>query len=229
MCLRVLNWSDAHPDEEPGHNVLVAQLKGLAARMGQVIADQRRGLVESRAASARKGELRQEMLSGAIAHLARIGGLAAREKHELAKLFQFKPTAGTFLAFQSAARQMLEAAHTYQEVLVKYGLSESILNEFGKQLDEFDAVINLGLEARTLHTAATRELEAKAREVRKIVRAMDARNRQRFRDDRQALELWISARTVLGTPRGSSEASETPAPAAEGGTPRVAGDVRPAA
>jgi hypothetical protein len=61
-----------------------------------------------------------------------------------------------------------------------------------------------------------------------LVRAMDARNRIRFRNDLPALEQWISARTVLGTPRGAAE-SETPAPVVEGGTPDAGGEVRPAA
>ena len=34
-----------------------------------------------------------------------------------------------------------------------------------------------------------------------VVRAMDARNRLRYQDDRQALEQWISVRTVLGAPQ----------------------------
>jgi len=57
------------------------------------------------------------------------------------------------------------------------------------------------------------------------VRAMDARNRIRFRNALPALEQWISARTVLGTPRGSAE--ETPV--VEDGTPDAGGEVRPAA
>ena len=76
------------------------------------------------------------------------------------------------------------------------------------------------------HTAATRELEALTREAGRLVRAMDARNRIRFRNDLPALEQWISARTVLGTPRGSAEEAE---PVGEGGTPDAGGEVRPAA
>lgn len=35
---------------------------------------------------------------------------------------------------------MYEEAQSHREVLVKHGLSESVLVEFGKMLDEFDAV-----------------------------------------------------------------------------------------
>jgi len=49
------------------------------------------------------------------------------------------------------------------------------------------------------------ELAALTKEAHEIVRAMDARNRLRFKEDRQALELWVSARTVLGSPTGGVE------------------------
>ena len=225
LCVRVLSWTAAHPDDEPGFTVLVAQLQALAARMGQVITDQRNGLIDSRAATSRKRERRRTMLAVPIAHLAQIGALAAREQHELGKTFRFKPTATSLVAFRSAARAMYEEAQSHKEVLVKHGLSESVLVEFGKMLDEFDAAVRLGTEGRMTHTAATRELEALTREAGRLVRAMDARNRIRFRNDLPALEQWISARTVLGTPRGASEA----APVVEGGTPDAGGEVRPAA
>jgi hypothetical protein len=229
MCVRVLSWTSAHPDDEAGITVLIAQLQALVARIAGVVAEQRSGLVDSRAASARKIELQRTVLSVHVAHLAEIGGLASREQHELAKTFLFKPNAETYAAFQSAARTMFAEAQTHKEVLVKYGLSGSVLEEFGKLLDEFDAAVKLGHEGRTIHTAATRELDALTTEARKIVRAMDARNRQRFQNDRQALEQWISARTVLGIPRGSSVDVETPAPGGEGGQPNAGGEVKPAA
>lgn len=226
MCVRVLSWIAAHPDSEPGFVVLVTQLQALVARMAQVIGEQRDGRVDSRAASARKQALRREALAGPIAHLAQIGRMTAREQHELASIFVFKPTADTLLAFQSAATSMFAAAQEHQEVLVKHGLSASVLEQFGKMLEEFDAAVTQGATGRTVHTAATRELEALTKEAGAIVRAMDARNRLRYQDDRQALEQWISVRTVLGSPQGASkDGVEAGAPAAPG----AGGDVRPAA
>jgi hypothetical protein len=60
-----------------------------------------------------------------------------------------------------------------------------------------------------------------ASEIVRTVRVMDGRNRQRFADQEQLLGSWISASTVLGTPRPEQES-------AEGGTP-ASGEVRPAA
>jgi hypothetical protein len=69
------------------------------------------------------------------------------------------------VAFQSASRAMLEAAQTHKEVLVTHGLSESVLVEFERMLDQFDAAMRLGAEGRMRHTAATRELERLRKEA----------------------------------------------------------------
>ncbi len=225
MCLRVQAWLTAHPDDEPGMVVLVGRLQALVARMAQVVDEQRSGRIDSRAASARKQELRREMLASPIAHLAKIGSLAAREDHELRSLFVFKPTADTLLAFQAAARGMFTAARAHKEVLVKHGLSESVLAQFGNSLDELDAAVRLGAGGRTVHTAATRELKTMTTQAHDVVRAMDARNRLRYQDDRQALEQWVSAQKVLGVPERTAKEHD----ARPGGTPTAGGEGRPAA
>ena len=131
MLVRVLNWLVAYPDEEPGGAAPVAQLRALVARMTQVINEQRSGQIESRAAAARKQELRRAMLAGPIAHLAEVGPDGGARGARASEQFAFKPTADTLLAFQLAARGMYAAAQEHKEVLVKHGLSESVLVQFG--------------------------------------------------------------------------------------------------
>ena len=232
---RILDWVLVHPAEEVGFTVLVTQLRAIITRMAQLIGDQRSGTIDSRAASDRKQELRRTILSGPIAHLAQIGTLAAVENHELAKTFRFKPTADTYLAFQSAAWDMYKEAQLQKEVLVKHGLSEAVLAEFGSLMNEWDAAVRLGSVGRMIHTAATRELDTLTMDAGRIIRAMDTRNRRRFQSDPQALELWTSARTVLGGRAGAqgrrgAEAPDDSAPQTgnpEGSPP--GGGVRPAA
>lgn len=226
MCVRVLNWALARPDDETGFGVLLAQLQALVVRMGEVITVQRNGMIDSRAARFRKRELRTEMLAVPIAHLARIGALAAREVHELSRTFRFRPAAHSQVAFHSAGRAMLEAAQAHRAVLAKHGLSESVLLEFERMLDQYDAALRLGAEGRVRHTAATRELVALTKEAGRLVRGMDARIRVRYRNDLPALEQWASVRAVLGVPRASEEEAVPPV---EGGTPGAGGEARPAA
>ena len=199
MGTRALEFSRAHPDTEPGTRDVATRLEQLVARAEDTATAQRNGLIQVRAASARKEELRRAMLAVPIAHLAEVGRAAAREEHELGKTFRFRPGASTFLAFRTAARGMASAAQAHREVLAKYGLSQSVLEEFVQMLDQFDAAVALGNEGRAAHVGATRELRAVASEIVRTVRVMDGRNRQRFAAGWAAAGEWISASTVLGS------------------------------
>ena len=182
------------------------------------------------AAVARKAELRRTMLAVHIAHLAQVGREAAREDHELGRTFRFKPQAGTYLAFRTAARAMAVEAETHREILIRHGLAASVLEEFVQRLDQFDAAVALGHTGRAGHMGATLELNAVAAAIVRVVRVMDGRNRQRFQDDQQLLGAWVAGSTVLGVPaRGGGVAPVPPGEVVPGGTVSPAGDVRPAA
>jgi hypothetical protein len=214
------HFTDAQPDNDPGHALSAGKLKEMVAQMQQVAAEQRAGLLDVHAAAMEKRRLRREMLAGPIAHLAEVGQLAARERHELRSTFRFKPTADSLVAFRTAARSMQVEAQSHKEVLAKYGLSEAVLELFDRMLDEFDAAFELGLDGRTAHKGATKQLKALATEISAVVRVMDARNRQRFQNDPKLLESWISASTVLGIKRSGSAPAEPPT---------AGGEVKPAA
>jgi hypothetical protein len=229
--VRAVNFSDAHPDTDTGHSVSVARLKEVRAQMEQVAALQRAGLIDVHTGAVEKRRLRREMLAGPIAHLAEVGGLAGREHPDLVNKFRFKPSGSTYVAHRTAGRSMQAEAEAHKEVLAQYGLSEAVLEVFGQLLDQFDAAVKLGSDGRAAHTGATRRLQALAQEAGQIVRAMDARNRYRFKNDELVLGAWINASTVRGRATGSAP-GEVPGPttaADQGSTPEAGGDVRPAA
>jgi hypothetical protein len=225
MGTRALEFSRAHPDTDAGYAVSAAKLEQLMARAREIAAAQREGLIDNSAASARKATLRRAILSGPIRHLAEVAQVAAKEDHELTVTFRFKPGADTYLAFRTAARGMLAAAQEHESVLAKYGRSESVLEQFGQMLDQFDAAVMLGNDGRTAHKGATVELRTVATMIRQTVRVMDARNRQRFDEDGQLLGSWLSASKVLGSPRAVSAPATT---VPDVGTP-ADGEARPAA
>jgi hypothetical protein len=230
MGTRAAEFMIAHPDSEPGTTAQVTRLQQLLARANSVATAQREGFVHARAATEQKRKLRAEMLSVPIAHLAEVGLAAAREEHELGKTFQFKPTADTYLAFRTAARSMAAAADSHREVLLKYGLSESVLAEFLKKLDDLDAAFALSNSGRTAHVGATREIRSGSKDILRAVRVMNGRNRQRFADDAQLLGSWLGASKVLGRAQPDTAAPADP-PAGvtpTGGTP-TGGQASPAA
>ncbi|HET6796900.1 MAG TPA: hypothetical protein VFH40_07045 [Gemmatimonadales bacterium] len=220
MGMRALEFSRAHPDSEPGAPNVVARLEQLVTRANAAATAQRDGLIQVHAASVRRKQLRREMLAGPIAHLAQVGRAAAREQHELGNAFRFKPGADTILAFRTAARSMAGAAQEHREVLLKYGLSQSVLDEFIQQLDELDATIALGYEGRAGHVGASRELRDVSSQIVGSVRVMHGRNRQRFAEDGQLFGSWLNVSRVSRTPRPDTK----PEDERPGG-----GEVRPAA
>ena len=180
----------------------VERLKQVKAQMEQVAAMQRAGLIDVHTGAVEKRRLRREMLAGPIAHLAEVGGLAEREHPDLVNKLRYKPSGNTYVAHRTAARSMQAEAEPNKEVLAKFGLSEAVLEVFGQLLDQFDAAVKVGSDGRAAHTGATKRLEALAMEAGQIVRAMDARNRYRFKNDEQVLGAWISASTVRGEGSG---------------------------
>jgi hypothetical protein len=204
MGNRALEFSRAHPDSEPGTADVVARLEQLIARANDTAAAQRNGLIQVRAAAAQKEKLRRAM-QVPIEHLAEVGRAAAREEHELGKTFRFRPSAETHLAFRTAARSMAAAAVERRDTLVKYGLSQSVLDGFVKQLDEFDGAVLLGHEGRAAHVGATRALRSVSAEIFRIVRVMNGRNLLRLAGDEQLLGSWINASTVYRRPETESD------------------------
>ena len=200
MVARAVNFSDAQPDTDAGHVVSVERLKVVKAQMEQVAALQRAGLIDVHTGATEKRRLRREMLAGPIAHLSEVGGLAGRMHPDLVNKFRYKPSGNTYVAHRTAARSMQAEAETHKEVLATFGLSEAVLEVFGQLLDQFDAAVKFGSDGRAAHTGATKRLGALALEAGQIVRAMDARNRYRFKTDEQVLGAWINASTVLARP-----------------------------
>ena len=229
MSGRVLIFTDANPDTDQGNTLSAQQVKEITEQMRQVAAAQRQGLLDKAAGSAEKAKLRREILDGPIAHLAEVGKRAGRRITDLGLAFRYRPGSQSYVGFRTAARTMQATAESKKEVLMKFGLSEAVLGQFGELLDQFDAATEQCDRGRTAHKGATQQLEELAQELASVVRTMDARNRSRFRDNRGLLESWVSASTILGVRRGEGEPVEPPAEGTQGGTPGAGGEVRPAA
>lgn len=118
-----------------------------------------------------------------------------------------------------------------------------MLVELNTLLDRFAKARELCDQGRVAHKAATQQLDELAQELGSVIRAMDARNRVKYKENRQLLEQWIAASTVLGN-RGPGVSGKPAQPvlgpatgqpvggtqgSAQGVTPVAGGEVRPAA
>jgi hypothetical protein len=218
MAANAAEFSRGHPDESPGYQAVVSSVEEKLARAKEAAAEQRSGLLEVRANAARKLELRRTMREAHLAHLAQVARAARHEAPEVAQKFVFRPGTSTHVAFQTTARAFLTEAEAHRELLVRYGLVESVLTELRQSLDQFDAAMVAGAEARTAHVRASAEIRWLADQVVQGVRVLDRFNRLRFKDTPELLAAWRSASTVVASPRGKTEAEAGPG-----------GEVRPAA
>jgi hypothetical protein len=156
-----------------------------------------------------------------LRHIARVAEGAAKQNPELAQKFLVLPERVPYLEFQASARAILAEAQNQKELLVKHGLSEAVLEDLKKCLDEFDLVTEQSAQARAGHVGASIELDDVANEVVQVVNVMHGLNRFRFARDGELLSAWESVSNVV--------TSRPDAKPEIGGTPPTSGDVRPAA
>lgn len=148
------------------------------------------------------------------------GGCAAAELPELAQLFSLPSGLTAFTPFATAVRTMLASARANKDLLVKYGLAETVLDGIQQALDQFDAAVIQGADARQAHVQATADLKRIAAEIVRIVSLLDAFNEVRFADQPQVLAAWKTA-IKRGTPKSKSPEAPT--------TPPASGEIKPAA
>ena len=212
MGTRALGFSRAHPGSSAGYAAAVARLAECLALAEQVDAQQRDGFIAVRKATARKRDLRRLMTQGHLNHPTRIARQASAEEPELAREFVLSRESESFAAFRTAARGMAAAASARREALVRHGLSETVLDDLGRCLEQFDAATAQSQEGRGLHVAASARLLALADEIVAIVDGMNGFNRVRFAGSVEAMAEWESVRNVATVrPAETEEVPNAPA------------------
>ena len=215
MGRRAFEFSRAHPDGNPGYETALNRLGELLNRADILTDQQRNGFLEVAIASRRKNDLRRTIRQGHLKHLFRIARLAEKELPGLSLRFRQSLIGSTLLGFRAAARGMVAEAASRQDVLVKHGLSSTVLDALSQALDQFDGAVKQGTDGRRAHVGASADLDSVASEIVQIVRVMDGLNKVRFANDAELLPAWISASSVVATPiRTPEEPGEEVKPAA---------------
>jgi hypothetical protein len=207
MGERVLDWSTAHSDPDPGSTAALNRLQQLVTRLDELAGRQRDGILEVRRATARKRTMREDITKIHLSHIISAAELASAEEPELAEKFRVPGRVRNYAAFRTAARGVLTEAESRKELLMKYGLSEPVLVALRKSLDEFDSVVEQGAQGRALHVGASTELEHVTGEILRVVKVMDGGNRFRLGQDGELLSGWENTSSVIAAPK---RAPETP-------------------
>jgi hypothetical protein len=178
--------------------------------------------IVARAASARRKELRHALHFELLRHLVRVGVVAAKNRTELAK--QFRLLRGSHLAFLTAAKGMLAKAEGLKDALVSEGMSETLLEDLSKAVEEFEAASEASRTGRRDHVGARVELAGITLEITERIRLLDGLVRYRFRKDGELLGAWMSASNVPGPSRAKVAVKPD-----DGVVPSSGGGVAPAA
>lgn len=119
----------------------------------------------------------------------------------------------------------MDNARTYQDLLVKHGLSASMLDELDAAIKEFDGSLQQTNSGRQSHVAARAEMRALGDEITRLVGMLDGFNRNRFHRNPELILAWQSAKHVVTGPQPKESDPTTPEPT----TPETPATEKPAA
>jgi hypothetical protein len=219
-AVRVRDFLRAHRTEG-AEAVALTRLEQLLQRADELAAQQRAGVVAARGSSEQRAEVRRALQGKLLRYLAGVGRVAARENAELGAQFRLPRTRATNQAFVTLVQGMLEKATEHKDLLVKQGLSETVLTDITASLEQFEQTLEVTRAARREHIGASGDLRAVATEISEQVKLLDGLVRYRFGDDAELMTAWASARNVLGPFR--------PKNGTEPGTGETPGVIEPAA
>jgi hypothetical protein len=214
MAGRVREFCRTHPDPaNSGYTAAVQRLEERLAR-AEVLAQQEvAGRQSVSGAVINKEQLRIE-IHRLIALLAGLAEPAAREERDLAVGILKPDINGSHQAFLTRSRVAAQTGAVHKELLVKYGMPDTFLDELNGRLDQYEQSLNQQHAGRAAHVGARAELEAVTADVMLIIRQIDALSRFRFRTDAESLAAWKSARDVAWPLPPEKEGGDTQKPAA---------------
>jgi hypothetical protein len=215
--IRVLLFSEANPDDNPGITTVIAQLRENRIRAENLAAQQRLGITEVAAGTRSRRKLRADIHHNMVVPIARIGARAAIEEPGLESIFRAPGRSARSQEWRTGARGIATAAQERKELLLRHGLSEGMLTDLLAALDQYDAASTRRDNGKRAHVGATADLDEVIRDSMRLIGVLDGLFRYRFRDDTEKLAAWESARNVPTPANGSAPppAEEPPlAPAA---------------
>ena len=206
MAVRVRDFLRAHQTDGVPAATVLAHLEELLKRADALAAQQRDGVVVSRAAAEQRAGVRRALQSKLLRCLAAVGASAGKGNVELGAQFRRSRTKASNQAFLTMARGMLKKATAQKDLLVSLGMSEKLLDDLALAIAEFDKTLEATRAGRRDHVGASADLRAVASEVAEQVRLLDGLVRYRVADNAELMGSWLSARNVLGPFRSHADA-----------------------
>ena len=140
MVARVREFSRAHPSDDPGYAVVLGLSEERLARAEAIPARQVKGTAEARTARTRRRELRRVVETQLLRHLVAVGSVAAKSHGELAERYKLPYSKAPNQAFLTYVKELLNLAQSQRDLLVREGLGETLLDDLGRMLSEFETL-----------------------------------------------------------------------------------------
>ncbi len=205
---------------------MLGRLKTAVNRLVALGGQQAGGFLTKHASSVQRREIRQRLRDGLLRHLVTIAEDAATEKPELLEKFRVPAHHLSTARLQTLARTMLEQGQAEKELLVKHGLTATLLDDLAATIAEFETSVGQTIQSMQDRVLARKDMQRVSADVLLLAGMMDGINRYRFQGDPQLQAAWKSAKHVVTGPQ--AERVENPVPAT-GPVQDGPGEVKPAA
>jgi len=159
MVDRVLDFTLAHPFAEASGQAAAARLQEGLTRGEALAVQQRSSEFGARAANARRSQLRGQA-TPMLRHLVRVAEDASGDDPALSGKLGMPPQNGSHPAFVTTARTMVKVASANRDLFVKHCMPESMLDELGQVLNQYERATEVANGAKRDRIAARGELEA---------------------------------------------------------------------
>jgi hypothetical protein len=147
---------------------------------------------------------KQEMAP--IAEIARRSLQTVPEFREL----QMPPRSAKGQAFLVSAKAMVDAASKYKDALLERGLPSDSLDQFQALLTTFAASVGDRKQKRDQRMGATKGLAFQDKEVRSVLKVLDALVRRALDGNTTLLGTWDGARTIYYKSGGGAKTTTPP-------------------
>jgi len=192
---RVGEFYHTHPETDPTALQVVARLTELNTRVETLSQLQRSSVTIAAAAVSQKTQLRFDIENG-LAGLFGIAQVASATHPEIAvHRRRIRPHASE-VTLLTAARVAVAEALADKDRLTPFGLSDAMLTALSADIAAYSAELARHRNAMATQVGATADLKAVLIDVMKVVKNLDAINKTRFKDDRELMAAWKSARNV---------------------------------
>ncbi len=213
MATSVRTFSRAHPSADASYTLVLDRLDGTITRIEELAKQQESGYRSKHSAAVRRTDLRRRLQAGLLRHLVTAAEDVGSEVPSVGEKFRIPKANATHAGFRASASEMLDTARAHQDLLVKHGMSATLLDELDAAVKEFDASLEETDDSKQSHVAARAEMKTLCDEIMRLVGMLDGFNRYRFHHDPELIVAWESAKHVVTGPQPKeAEPTITPAP-----------------